>query len=57
MYNKLTNYQILTIIEALNFVVQVTSLTSDNKTFTELTPADDTVLRLGTVTVTQDLVE
>lgn len=53
----LTNYQILTIIEALKFVVQVTSLTSNDETFKELTPAENTVLRLGNVTVTQDLVE
>ena len=54
---SLTNYQILTIIEALKFVVQVTSLTSNNESFQELSPAENTVLRLGEVTVTQDLVE
>ena len=53
---QLTNYQILTIIEALKFVVQVTSLTSDGSTFKQLTPDTNTVLKLGTVTITQDVV-
>ena len=53
---ELTNYQILTIIEALKFVVQVTSLTSDGSTFKQLTPDTNTVLKLGTVTITQDVV-
>lgn len=53
---ELTNYQILTIIEALKFVVQVTSLTSDGSTFKQLTPDTNTVLKLGTVSITQDVV-
>lgn len=53
---QLTNYQILTIIEALKFVVQVTSLTSDGELFKELIPDTNTVLKLGTVTITQDVV-
>ena len=54
---QLTNYQILTIIEALKFVVQVTSLTSDESTFKELTPDENHVLKLGDVIITQDVVE
>ena len=54
---SVTNYQILTIIEALKFVVQVTSLTSDGDTFKELTPETNQVLKLGDVTITQDVVD
>lgn len=53
----LTNYQLLTALESLSFVIQVTSLTSDGETFTRLEPDTDTVLQLGEVTVTQEVVE
>ena len=53
----LTNYQLLTALESLSFVVQVTSLTSDSKTFTKLTPDSNEVLKLGKVTITQQVVE
>ena len=53
----LTNYQLLTMLETLPFVVQVTSLTSDGSTFNKLTPDEDSVFKLGTVTVTQTVVE
>ena len=50
---SVTNYQLLTAIESLSFVRQVTSLTSDSETFTELSPDTGKALKLGTVTVTQ----
>lgn len=54
---SLTNYQLLTMLETLPFVVQVTSLTNDSSTFNKLTPDADSVFKLGTVTVTQTVVE
>lgn len=53
----LTNYQLMSMIERLPFVVQVTSMTSDGETFNKLTPDADTVFKLGTVTVTQEIAE
>lgn len=53
----LTNYQLLTALESLSFVVQITNLTSDSETFTKLEPDTDTVLQLGEVTITQQVVE
>ena len=53
----ITNYQLLTTLESLSFVVQITSLTSDSKTFTKLTPDTNKVLKLGKVTITQEVVE
>lgn len=53
----LTNYQLLTALESLSFVVQITSLTSDSETFTKLTPDSNEVLQLGEVTITQQVVE
>ena len=52
-----TNYTLMTLIESLNFVVQVTSITSDDETFNMLTPDTNEVLKLGTVTITQNVVE
>ena len=54
---EVTNYTLLTILETLPFVVQITSLTSDGSTFNKLTPDTDTVLKLGTVTITQQVAE
>ena len=54
---SLTNYQLLTLLEQLPFVVQVTSLTSDGSTFTKLTPDTNEVLELGDVTITQQVAE
>ena len=55
--SSLTNYQLLTLLETLPFVVQVTSLTSGGSTFTKLTPGTNKVLKLDDVTVTQTVVE
>lgn len=52
----LTNYRLLTLIETLPFVVQVTSLTRDGNVFSEITPDTNEVLKLGTVTITQEVV-
>lgn len=52
-----TNYTLMTLIESLNFVVQVTGITSDSETFNMLTPDTNEVLKLGTVTITQNVVE
>ena len=53
----LTNYQLLSALESLPFVVQVTSLTSDGELFSKLEPDTNEVLKIGTVTITQDVVE
>ena len=54
---SVTNYQLMTMLETLSFVVQVTSITSDGDVFSKLTPDTDSVFKLGTVTVTQEIVE
>lgn len=52
-----TNYVLLSLLESLPFVVQVTSLTSNGVLFNKITPDTNTVLKLGDVTVTQEVVE
>ena len=52
-----TNYQILTALETLPFVVQITSMTTGNATFSKLTPGTNKALKLGTVTITQQVAE
>ena len=47
----------MTMLETLPFVVQVTSITSDGDVFHKLTPDTDSVFKLGTVTITQEIVE
>ena len=54
---SVTNYQLMTMLETLPFVVQVTSITNDGDVFHKLTPDTDTVFKLGTVTITQEIVE
>lgn len=54
---SVTNYQLMTMIETFPFVVQVTSITSGDKTFSKLTPDTDSVFKLGTVTITQEIAE
>lgn len=54
----LSKYLIITCIESdVLGVYQVTNMTSDNQTFNKLTPTENTVLQLGTVTVTQNVEE
>ena len=55
--DSITNYQLLTALESLSFVIQITSLTSDSETFTKLTPDTNKVLKLGDVSITQEVVE
>ena len=54
---SLTNYQILTILEQLPFVIQITNLTSDESTFTKLTPDTNKSLKLGVIQITQQISE
>lgn len=54
---SLTNYEIMTLLERIQGVVQVTRLTSDNEPFNKLEPDTNTVLKLGTVTITQNMVD
>ena len=54
---SVTNYQLMTMLETLPFVVQVTSITSDGDVFHKLTPDTDSVFKLGTVTITQEIAE
>lgn len=53
--SKITNYELMTFIETIDGVIQVTSLTSTVDF--PLTPASNKVLKLGTVTITQNIVE
>ena len=54
---SVTNYQLMTMLETLPFVVQVTSITNDGDVFHKLTPDTDSVFKLGTVTITQEIAE
>lgn len=52
----LSKYLIITCIESdVLGVYQVTNMTSNNQTFNKLTPTENTVLRLGNVTITQNI--
>jgi hypothetical protein len=53
----LTNYQLMTMLETLPFVVQITSMTSGGSTFNKLTPDENTVFKIGTITITQEVAE
>lgn len=54
---SVTNYQLMTMLETLPFVVQVTSIKKDGDVFHKLTPDTDSVFKLGTVTITQKIAE
>ena len=54
---SVTNYQLMTMLETLPFVVQVTSIKKDGDVFHKLTPDTDSVFKLGTVTITQEIAE
>lgn len=51
----ISNYELMTLIESINGVVQVTDLTSPGNTF-PLTPVINKVLKLGSVTINQEVV-
>lgn len=53
----LSVYQLLTALEAPSFVSQITNITSDSETFNKLTPDENECLKLGTVTITQNVIE
>ena len=53
--SKITNYELMNFLESIDGVIQVTSLTS-TASF-PLTPASNKVLKLGTVTITQNIAE
>lgn len=52
-----TSYMLLTVLETLPFVVQITSITSDGSTFSKITPDTNKALKLGTVIITQEIAE
>ena len=53
----LTVYQLLTALEAPRFVSQITNITCDDETFNTVTPDENECLKLGTVTITQNVIE
>lgn len=53
--SKITNYELMTFIETISGVIQVTNLTSTSSF--PLTPATNKVLKLGTVSITQNVAE
>ena len=53
----LTVYQLLTALEAPSFVSQITNITSDSETFNKLTPDENECLKIGTVSITQNVIE
>lgn len=55
--DKITNYNLMTFIETIHGVVQVTGLTSNGSSFSKLEPAENKVLRWGNISITQNIVE
>ena len=52
---SLSSYLIVSAIEMIPGVLQVTDISSDGDSFTKLTPGTNKVLKLGTVTATQNV--
>ena len=52
---SLSKYVIMNCLESIPGILQVTDLTSDETSFSKLEPASNKVLKLGTVTVTQNV--
>lgn len=55
--DKITNYNLMTFIESISGVIQVTGLTSNGSSFSKLEPATNKVLRWGTISITQNVIE
>lgn len=55
--SSITNYEIMTLLEQIQGIIQVTEITSDSDPFNKLTPASNKVLKLGAVNITQNVVE
>jgi len=55
--SSLTSYEIMTLLEQIQGVIQVTLITSAGRPFNKLTPSTNKVLKLGTVNITQNVVE
>ena len=55
--SSITNYEIMTLLEQIQGVIQVTLITSGGASFNKLTPSTNKVLKLGTVNITQNVVE
>lgn len=53
----LSKFTIMTAIESIPRVMQITDMTSDGETFLKLEPDTNTVLKLGTVEITQEIGE
>lgn len=54
--SSLTNYEIMTLLEQIQGVIQVTNITSGGVSFNKLTPATNKVLKLGSVSIIQNVV-
>lgn len=55
--DPVSKYQLITAIEEFPAVLQVTSMTSNEENFNKVTPDTDTVFKLGTVSITQNVEE
>ena len=54
--SSLTNYEIMTLLEQIQGVIQVTNINSGGVSFNKLTPATNKVLKLGSVSIIQNVV-
>ena len=52
-----TSYMLLTVLESLSFVVQITSITSNGETYSKITPDSNKALKLGEIQITQEIAE
>ena len=55
--SALTRTELMNMIESIDGVIQITEITSGDEEFSKLEPATNKVLRLGTLTITQNVVE
>ena len=55
--SSITNYELMTLLEQIQGVIQVTEITSGSASFNKLTPSTNKVLKLGNVNITQNVVE
>ena len=52
-----TSYMLLTVLETLPFVVQITSITSGSSTFSKISPGTNKALKLGVIQINQQVAE
>lgn len=55
--SAVTRTELMNMIESIDGVIQITDITSDSEEFTKLEPATNKVLRVGRISITQNVVD